>query len=345
MMACRQEFVNPGRALERRFMPGCYSLRRGEYEIGEPGNVTLQFRPYFRRARSVFFRLLYHGLLAPVCGRLSWQRTQRIGAWLGGVVWRRGQRDRRRSLEHLSIAFPELDTTRREEIGEAASRHLLTSVMEVLHLLRRPREEAQSHVEIVGFEHIEQILEEKKTIVVLTAHCGNWELLSTTNASHDLGLAGMARASDDPFLAQLLVDFRLHLGSETIVRGSKGSSRQLLRLLRRRGALGLLIDQDIETDGVWVPFFGRLAHTPRAAADLAQRLGARVVPAFSERLEDGSHRVTFHPPLELPECAVEATALMTQAIEQQIRRRPEQWVWQHRRWRRRPPDPAATPEE
>jgi len=27
---------------------------------------------------------------------------------------------------------------------------------------------------------------------------------------------------------------------------------------------------------------------------------------------------------------------MTEKIEEQVRHRPEQWVWMHRRWRRQP---------
>ena len=122
-------------------------------------------------------------------------------------------------------------------------------------------------------------------------------------------------------------------------RGSRSASRQLLRALRSGKVLAMLVDQDIQTDGVWVPFFGRLAHTPSALADLALRLDAAVVPAFDERLPDGKHRIRFLEPLDLPDDRVAATAAMTAVIEEQIRRRPEQWVWMHRRWRRQPPVP------
>lgn len=98
----------------------------------------------------------------------------------------------------------------------------------------------------------------------------------------------------------------------------------------------MLIDQDTKVDGVWVPFFGRPAFTPVGAAELALRQKAIVLPFFIERKADGDHLLRFLPPLDLPDDPREATALMTRAIEEQVRRRPEQWVWMHRRWRRQP---------
>jgi KDO2-lipid IV(A) lauroyltransferase len=52
----------------------------------------------------------------------------------------------------------------------------------------------------------------------------------------------------------------------------------MLRTLRGNGILGLLIDQDTKVQSVWVPFFGHLAKTPRAAADLALRTRTSAVP-------------------------------------------------------------------
>ncbi len=98
----------------------------------------------------------------------------------------------------------------------------------------------------------------------------------------------------------------------------------------------MLIDQDTQVEGVWVPFFGRPAFTPVGAAKISLKQKAAVFPAFIERVEGRSHRATIHPEMTLPEDATEATAAMTLEIEQQIRRVPEQWVWIHRRWKRQP---------
>ena len=245
--------------------------------------------------------------------------------------------------EHFALAFPELDATERARRVVGCWSHLGTSLGELLHLRFRTPAEASARVVVEGFDEVEALRAEQRPILVLTGHCGNWELISTANHSHGLGLAAMGRANDDPNLARAVIELRRHLGTATITRGGPGASRQLLRTIRGGGALALLIDQDFETDGVWVPFFGRLAFTPTAAADVALRLGAAVVPTFAERLDDGSHRVRFHPPLDLVEDVEAATAQMTLAIEDQIRRRPEQWVWMHRRWRRRPPSEFGAP--
>lgn len=273
-------------------------------------------------------------------GLLTWGGAQRVGRVLGRLAWWVAARDRGRAMDHLAIAFPDMDAAERRDLARRTFLHLGTSAVELLHLWGRPPEHSLRHVTVAGFEVIEDLRREGRPIFMLTAHCGNWELISTANLSHGLGLTAMAR--EVVGAAQVAEDLRAHFGSVTLPRGDRRAISGMLRVLKSGGTLAMLLDQDIETDGVWVPFFGKPAHTPKAGADLALRLGAAVVPTFSERLDDGSHLVRFHPPLDLspyaPRDATGATAAMTAAIEQQVRRRPEQWVWMHKRWRRRPPE-------
>jgi KDO2-lipid IV(A) lauroyltransferase len=272
-----------------------------------------------------------------LAGKLSWRAAQKLGRMVGMLARVLDQRDRRLMAKHLEIAFPEKSWLERRQLEKNCWRHLGMSAFELLHLRGRPPGEGSKHVEVLGFAAVEKARAEGKAVVILTGHCGNWELISTANASHGLGVAAIARELDQADVQDFAVDLRRHLGSETIARGSATATRQLLRVLRSKGSLVLLIDQDIkEAESVFVPFFGKPAWTPTAATDLALRLGAAVVPTFAERLEDGSHKLTFHPALDLPPDVTAATALMTAEIEEQIRRHPEQWVWMHRRWRRQP---------
>lgn len=281
-------------------------------------------------------------LLSARLDRLGWSDAQAFGRAVGRLGWRLAGRDRRRVLDHLEVAFPGLPVAERERVARATFRHFGVLLAECLWLGAREPDEAARRVRFVGWEEIERVRGAERPILIVTGHCGNWELLAAALNRRGLGMSVVARDLDDPTQQEWLAGFRARFGTRTIVRGRPGAARELLRAMRSGGALGMLIDQDIAVDGVWVEFFGRPAWTPAGAAELALRFDAAVLPVFIERLADGSHRAVVHPPLELPPDPVAATQRMTAAIEAQIRRVPEQWVWMHRRWRRRPPAERPT---
>jgi Kdo2-lipid IVA lauroyltransferase/acyltransferase len=277
-------------------------------------------------------------LLASTLGRLSWRASQRVGRAIGSLAWTLSRRDRRRALDHLALAYPEMPEPERRQLARGCFRHLGTVLGECLHLFHRDCAFVGSIVEILGFEEVEKVRRDERPLVLFTGHCGNWELLGAAVNCRGVGMTVVARSLDEPEQQEMLAGLRARFGTPTIERGSEGAARQLLGTLRRGGALGMLIDQDSgKMEGVWVPFFGRPAFTPVGAAKIALKQKAAVVPVFIERLADGRHRVRFQPPLDLPDDPEAATALMTAKIEEQVRRRPEQWVWMHRRWRRQPP--------
>jgi len=276
-------------------------------------------------------------LLASTLGRLSWRASQRVGRAIGSLAWTLSRRDRRRALDHLALAYPEISETERRRLARGCFRHLGTVLGECLHLFHRDCAFVGSVVEILGFEEIEKVRSAGRPLVLFTGHCGNWELLGAAVNCRGVGMTVVARSLDEPEQQEMLAGLRARFGTPTIERGGEGAVRQLLGTLRRGGALGMLIDQDSgKMEGVWVPFFGRPAFTPVGAAKIALKQKAAVVPVFIERLPDGRHRVRFQPPLDLPDDPEAATALMTAKIEEQVRRLPEQWVWMHRRWRRQP---------
>ena len=269
-------------------------------------------------------------------GRLPRRTVLAVGSALGSLTWRLSGRDRRRALDHLAQALPERTDEERRTIARGCFRQAGMNLSELLHFYQRDRREILSCVDVEGWPAVQAARATRRPILILTGHCGNWELIGTVLHGGGVPPAAVARPLDDPALQKLVVDLRAHLGTTTIARGTRGAARQLLEVLRGGGALAMLIDQDTRVDGVWVPFFGRPAFTPVGAAEIALRQKAWVIPSFAERKPDGTHRIHFHPALDLPDDPREATAVMTAKIEEQVRRRPEQWVWWHKRWRRQP---------
>jgi KDO2-lipid IV(A) lauroyltransferase len=297
----------------------------------------IQSKQRLRRLRGRLLAALLR-VLSAWLGRRTRPAVQRFGRALGRLAWTAGRRDRRRALDHIALALPELPAAGRRRLARASFVHQGVNLAEILHLRRAGCAAVEEWVDEEGWNRVEALRAAGRPILVLTGHCGNWELLAALINCRGLRMSVVARRLDEPELQELLLGLRRRYGTETIERGEPGAARRLLAVFRDGGALGMLIDQDTKVEGVWVPFFGRDAYTPVGAAKIALKLGAAVVPSFIERSADGRHRVRFGEPLALPEDATEATAAMTAAIEEQVRRVPEQWVWMHRRWRRRPPE-------
>ncbi len=286
-----------------------------------------------RRLRGLAFRALVPALgllLAP----LPFPLVLAAGRGLARLLWVLAPRDRRRMLEHLALAFPELGEGERLLLARRSALHHGMNLAENLHLLWRGPRRILPRVAVEGWEPVAALYAAGRRLLLVMAHCGNWELAAAVVPARGVPLFGFGRGLDDAALQEAVVRLRARLGTVTVVRGAADSTRLLRRVLRGEGALALFIDQDTSVEGAWVPFFGRPAFTPLAAAQLALRHRMAAVPTLMERRSDGTHLCRFLPALALPPDPVAATLLMTQQIEDHIRRCPEQWVWMHRRWRR-----------
>jgi len=104
----------------------------------------------------------------------------------------------------------------------------------------------------------------------------------------------------------------------------------LLRALRRGEAIGVLPDQvPSDGDGVWAPFFGRSAYTMTLPARLAALTGAAVFMVHGERLDRGQGWQVWFERFD----ATPTPAAINHAMEQLIRRLPDQYFWGYNRYK------------
>src|SRR5207302_7467951 len=114
----------------------------------------------------------------------------------------------------------------------------------------------------------------------------------------------------------------------------KEGFQKAIQLLRGGGAIGILSDQHAGDQGVWVPFFGKLASTSPLPALLAKRTDATLIGVAFYTDGPARWRIVFDPALETKNGSVESiTAKANELIAAQIRRAPEDWFWVHNRWK------------
>jgi len=259
------------------------------------------------------------------------------GAALGWLAWYLVPRQRRLAEAHLAVAFPEKSQAERARIGRASFVNLGLAALEAV---RADRLDIRKTVELSaeGEGVLRSSQAEGKGVVLVSGHIGAWELFARRVAALGFPCGTVAKEAHDPRMTALLQRSREAAGVRVFWRGDPMSARQILRFLRGGGMLGFLIDQDTRVAGHFVPFFGRPAFTPRAAGDLAARLEAPVVFACAHRVASGVHRMEVRR-IDVPRTgdrdrdSLELTAAATKAIEEEIRKRPDEWVWMHPRWR------------
>lgn len=292
-----------------------------------------------RVASAVFRRVLTVGRWMPL-GAL-----RRLGRGLALAAIPLTGRHRKRELEHLKIAFPDLGPSKRKRLRWQSEMHFGQVLGEIAWLCHASEQQVLDLCDIVGEHHLFDALEQGRGVVLITAHAGNWEILNARLCLAGIPMTIAVRDVFDPRIDSIATAIRSRFGTEVVHRG-RDAGKFLFRALANNRVDGLLIDQDIRSiPGVFVPFFGRTAFTPSGAASLALKAGCPVIPAFGHRRPDGRHLVEVLPALPIPttgspeDRVTELTATATAAIEQHIRKHPAQWVWMHRRWRTRPGDP------
>jgi LPS export ABC transporter protein LptC len=174
------------------------------------------------------------------------------------------------------------------------------------------------YVRMDGAQALDEALAGGRGAIVVTGHCGNWELLAAWVAASGYPLTVVVRRVNDARFDALIVDFRRAAGVEVLVRDDPAFLRAVTDALRRNRLVALLIDQDMRGAGVFVPFFGRPARTPPGAAVIALRARVPVVTAFIHRRPEGGHVARFGavPTVarRAPDAVRELTARLTAAI-------------------------------
>ncbi len=274
--------------------------------------------------------------------RLVWA----VGGLIGQVAWWVGRRDRELALEHLALAFPEKSEEERRAIAHGTFLHYGHGAAEAAQMDRLDRG-LERYIAFAGEGEamLRGASQAGKGFIFVTGHLGSWELLARRIVRAGVPAIVIAARSWDRRLDDMVEAFRLRGGVPTLFREDPSGGRTLLKALRDGKALGILIDQDTKVQSVFVPFFGHLASTPRAAADLALRFGCPVFVGWSRRrgprAGDGYllevEPVVYDPaPADKDAEAIRITTVCTARMEQAIRQAPSEWVWMHRRWKTKP---------
>ena len=236
--------------------------------------------------------------------------------------------------ENLLIAFPNIKDRDINTIIFKMWKNLGMVAAEFFHL-RKISEERNSRIKVTGEEYINKY--KNNGVIFVSGHFANWEIIPLILRNYRNNVGGIYRHSNNFFVNNWVV--RQRYKNTTPIQIKKGSSgaREMLNLLRKNGAIAMLVDQKLSS-GVRVNFFGSDAMTSDGAASLAIKYNYPVIPMNVERTKGSNFKVSFHPEIKVNKTSdkqndIKAfTTEINKFLEKCITKNPEGWFWIHNRW-------------
>jgi lauroyl/myristoyl acyltransferase len=236
-----------------------------------------------------------------------------------------------------------LDTDDQKAISLAARssfRNFGKYVIDFIHFLDSTQEEVRRRIVFEDFERFDQAIGEKRGIIFITLHYGNWDMGAAGLAAYGYPVNVVAETFPHKAMNALVQGSRRHLGMKVMPMERVGPS--VIRALRKGETLALLIDVPEPGGTVRVDFFGAPTEVPVGPARIALRSGARVMPGVVMRVKGEEEKLrpvmdfdlTYERTNDEDEDVRRLTQQIMSSLERLIRLDPTQWFIFHDMWNR-----------
>ncbi|MCW8831363.1 MAG: LpxL/LpxP family Kdo(2)-lipid IV(A) lauroyl/palmitoleoyl acyltransferase [Gammaproteobacteria bacterium] len=277
---------------------------------------------------------LFFGFLRLVT-LLPLQAIEAVGAFLGWLLYRLAPSRRRVSRINIQQAYPEYNEIQIKNLIRASYRSLGISVFEMALAWWASRDYLRKHCTVEGTENLDAELEKGKGVIMLTGHFSTLEIGGILLALYTPLNAVYKKAHNPMF--NTFMDFYRNKHLKKAIPNT--NVRDFIKGLRNGVATWYAPDQDFTQNIVFAPFLGGIAGTLTSTAKMAEMTNASIVPFYPQRLDNGKgYKLVILPALENFPTGdqLKDASRINQAIEQMVRKNPEQYAWIHKRFKTQP---------
>ncbi|MES9853737.1 MAG: LpxL/LpxP family Kdo(2)-lipid IV(A) lauroyl/palmitoleoyl acyltransferase [Candidatus Thiodiazotropha sp. L084R] len=281
------------------------------------------------------------GLLWLTSQLLSYPMTLSTGRIIGWLIYHLSPKRKHIASVNLGICFSDKTDQERETILRNHFESLGIGMLMIGFAWWAKESKLKPLVEIEGLEHLKQSLERGKGVILLSAHFTDLEVTGRLLSLFQ-PFAVMYRPHENPVIEWAFNRNRRERFEAAIPRNE---IRQVIRTLKKNLPVWYAPDQSFKgQNSTLAPFFGEPAGTNTATSRLAKISGAQTILFSGYRKADKSgYKLVIHPPLDdFPTEDIQADATRINGlIEKAVAYAPEQYLWIHRRFKKRKviPDP------
>ena len=291
-----------------------------------------RYRNFYRKLRepAEWFLIWLGSIIIPP---LSMRGVLRLSRFIADTAYLVDRQGKAISWANLETMFPGISERRKKILVHGAYRNMARVLVMIFWMSRNTKERIFKWVS--ADPRIRGLLEANRPCVTVSAHIGNWELLSQTCVANGFPMTSVAKQIGTDGMTERLTKVRSRIGQEIVP--AEGALRGLMRALKKGNYIGLLVDQHTHNwnGGTWVDFFGIPAGVSMAPASLAKKFNVPILFAWSRPLRDGGYRIELGEFFQVgPDSdPQELTQRVVSAFEKVIRNHPSLWCLNYRRWR------------
>lgn len=284
-----------------------------------------------------YLETLFVLLIGLISALLPRKLRSLLGKFLGIIIMVLSPSRLRIAIDNISNSFPQNSQKWHRYVAFKSYINLGITFVELLALGYLSDSQIKKYVHFDNIELILDVYNRGKGVILLSGHYGNWEYLAYSVYIYlNLPILIIVKPQSNFVLDKIINKYRTRRGN--LIVSMYESAFKVVRTLQKGGIVALLADQSATKDkDIYVEFLGRQTATFDSPAYFALRYQVPIVVGFAERQKDKYHvhlQELKYDDLEFNSEGIrELTIRYTKLLEEQIRRCPELWVWQHRRWK------------
>ena len=275
-------------------------------------------------------------LLIRIFSFLSYKMMLKLSVILGKLFFPLAKKRKNIIETNIRLCFPDKTVKEQQQLSQAAFNSTIMALFEIALSWWGSEQKIMKLHQVQGMEYLEEALAKNKGVILLVSHFTTMEVAGTFLGKHVDNLNVVYKRSTNPLLEWFIQRKRLKNCSALLKH--KGL-RKIVRSIKDGNIVWYAPDQDFgRKDSIFAPFMGVMTNTLLSTQRIAKLTGAPVVPFYVERNKESGYTLHFSQELQNFPSSDDLTDATTvnHAIEEQVKKTPDQYLWAHRRFKTRP---------
>ena len=240
--------------------------------------------------------------------------------------------------KNINFAFPNINSSDEKKIIKGMWSNYGRTFAEYVFLNKFSKNSPEQLVSIQGKDILDKIKEKNESVVFVSGHFANFELMAMQLSNHGINLSAIYRPLNNIFLNPLMEYLRIKYICPSQIKKGRAGMREILKKIQEKHSIALMIDQRV-TEGEKVLFFNQPAYTTTIPAQIALKFSSKIVPISLKRISDVKFNMVVEKPIDVERSEnqnkdiLDISIKLNSVIENMIKNNPDQWIWSHNRWK------------